>query len=156
MHLNLLGGEQPCLRIRPCLHSFASRDITPGVCSSQTPSKSFNPIALVSPRVLHHHVMEYNTQTSISVRILGGSFIARILKLGAKIGNCKTFGHLIFQGGPQYTQIIDLNMHLLIEVSHNILTQFHVNYIKLKKKSIICLIMTFSKLLAIKFGCPEG
>ena len=42
-----------------------------------------------------------------------------------KIGNWQIFGHPIFQGRPQYTQITTIHMYLLVGIRHNILTQCH-------------------------------
>ena len=41
-----------------------------------------------------------------------------------KIGNCK-----IFLRGPQYTQISTINMYEFIKIRHDILLQYHGNYI---------------------------
>ena len=49
-----------------------------------------------------------------------------------KIGNCKLLGHPIFQGGSQFTEIITLNMCLLIRRKHTIL-QCHGNYNEVEK-----------------------
>ena len=56
--------------------------------------------------------------------IFGGeiSVFARILKLGAKIANCKILGHPILHGRPQYTQITTIKIYLLIELRY----YFHV------------------------------
>ena len=44
-----------------------------------------------------------------------------------------TFGCPIFQWRLCYTQIIIINMHLLLETRHNILIKCHGNYIVLKE-----------------------
>ena len=49
-----------------------------------------------------------------------------------KIGNCKYLGHLIFQGRLQYAEMITIDMCLLIEIRHNILTQSHGNCMKVE------------------------
>ena len=72
-----------------------------------------------------------------------------------KIGNCKIFGHPIFQGRPQYN-ITTINMYLFSEMRDNTFIKCHGSYIGLKKNSIISLKMIFKKLFIIHFGCPEG
>ena len=61
------------------------------------------------------------------IRLLASNWVS-------KIGNCRIFGHPIFHGRPQYTQILNLNMYLLIGIRHNIFTKRHGSYIELKKK----------------------
>ena len=50
-----------------------------------------------------------------------------------EIVNCKTFGHPTFQRSMQYTQITTINMHLIIEIRHNILLQSQGKCIEMKK-----------------------
>ena len=46
-------------------------------------------------------------------------------------------GHPILQGRPQYTEILTINMGLLIEIRHNIFIQYHGNKILMWKNILI-------------------
>ena len=50
-----------------------------------------------------------------------------------KIGNCKNFGRQKFKGGPQYTHISTINMYEFIFIRHDILIQYHGNYMEMKE-----------------------
>ena len=45
-----------------------------------------------------------------------------------------------------YSDYNHKHMYLLIEIRHNVLIQFHGNYVEVKKISIICLKLTFSEI----------
>ena len=44
------------------------------------------------------------------------------------------------------TQIANINMYLLTDVSHNILIKYHGNFIQTEKLKIICLKLTFQEI----------
>ena len=50
-----------------------------------------------------------------------------------KISNCKIFGHPKVKGGPPYSHISTINMFKFIKIRHDILIQFHGNYMEMKK-----------------------
>ena len=52
-----------------------------------------------------------------------------------KIGCSKKCWRPIFQGRPQYTEIITMNKYFLIRIRYDILTQCHGNYIEVGKNN---------------------
>ena len=60
-------------------------------------------------------------------------------------------------GKSKYTEIMTINMCLLIEIRHNILTQGHGKYIEGEKLHLYAWNWHFKKKwLTATFGCPEG
>ena len=74
----------------------------------------------------------------------------------SKIDNCESFGHSIFQGRSQYTQITTINMYLLIKTNHNILKQYHWNYIEVRKISYMLEIDIFRNSPQRNLGVLRG
>ena len=64
-----------------------------------------------------------NTCDSVSLYNMDKHGLSQNKKLGGQNLKNKIFGHYIFQGKPQYTQITTRSMHFLIEIRHNILAQ---------------------------------
>ena len=71
----------------------------------------------------------------------------------------KKIGYPIFQWRPCYTQIIIINMHLLLEIRHNILIQCYGNciyiYLKLTSSEISHKINWVPWGFFLGFGCPH-
>ena len=60
--------------------------------------------------------------------------LSRDLETGCPKFTIVTFlGILSFKGDNNYTEITTINMYLLIEIRHNIITQNHRNHIEMEK-----------------------
>ena len=78
------------------------------------------------------------TTTSLATNLEG---LSQDLETGCpRLATIKYVGYLFFKEGANInTQIITINMYLLIKIRHDILKQYHKNYTEVKQKSIFML-----------------
>ena len=65
----------------------------------------------------------------------------------SKIDNCKMLGHPLFQGKQQHTEVTTINIYSLIKIRHNIIIQYHGDYIEVEKIQLYACNWHFKKIL---------